>query len=151
MHDQLTDVHGAGAQRSDPKTGNRDDYPLYWGPQGDVRYVFNYVRCVRDVQTTATGINDTESHSPMQFILYENYPNPFNPRTTNEYSIPQDSHVILTIYNVSGQRISVLKDALQTAGNYSVTWNATGVPSGLYFCTLKAGGFTETRKMVVVR
>lgn len=49
MHDRLMDVHGAGAQRSDPKSGNAGDYPEYFGPQGDVRYVFNYVRCVRSV------------------------------------------------------------------------------------------------------
>ncbi len=49
MFDRLMDVHGAGAQRSDPKTGNEVDYPQYFGPQGDVRYVFNYVRCVRSV------------------------------------------------------------------------------------------------------
>ncbi len=49
MNGNLMDVHGAGAQRSDPKSGNSDDYPEYWGPQGDVRYVYNYVRCVRDI------------------------------------------------------------------------------------------------------
>jgi len=49
MNGQLLDVHGAGAQRSDPKDGDPADYPAYWGPQGDVRYVFNYVRCVRDI------------------------------------------------------------------------------------------------------
>lgn len=49
MHGKLMDVHGAGAQRSDPKDGNPGDYPSYWGPQGDVRYVFNYVRCVRNI------------------------------------------------------------------------------------------------------
>ncbi len=49
IHNQLLDVHGAGAQRSDPKSGDPGDYPEYWGPQGDVRYVFNYVRCVRDI------------------------------------------------------------------------------------------------------
>ena len=49
MHDQLMDVHGAGAQRSDPKSGDPGDYPSYWGPQGDVRCVYNYVRCVRDI------------------------------------------------------------------------------------------------------
>lgn len=48
MNDTLMDVHGAGSQRSDPKTGDPDDYPSYWGPQGDVRYAFNYVRCVRN-------------------------------------------------------------------------------------------------------
>jgi hypothetical protein len=49
MRGRLLDVHGAGAQRSDPKAGNEEDYPQYFGPQGDVRYVFNYARCVRSV------------------------------------------------------------------------------------------------------
>ncbi len=49
MNDILMDVHGAGCQRSDPKSGDPADYPQYWGPQGDVRYVYNYVRCVRDI------------------------------------------------------------------------------------------------------
>ncbi|MDB4584270.1 DUF1566 domain-containing protein, partial [Draconibacterium sp.] len=50
MNGTLMDVHGAGCQRSDPKSGNQDDYPQYWGPQSDVRYVYNYVRCVRDLK-----------------------------------------------------------------------------------------------------
>jgi len=50
MNGILMDVHGAGAQRSDPKAGNPQDYPVFWGPQGDVRYVFNYVRCVREIE-----------------------------------------------------------------------------------------------------
>ncbi len=50
MEGALMDVHGAGAQRSDPKSGNPQDYPVFWGPQGDVRYVFNYVRCVRGIE-----------------------------------------------------------------------------------------------------
>ena len=49
MNGELMDVHGAGAQRSDPKSGNPSDYPQYFGPQGDVRYVFNFVRCVRNI------------------------------------------------------------------------------------------------------
>ena len=72
-------------------------------------------------------------------------------RKAIEYRIPQDNHVILTIYNISGQRISVLKDVLQKAGNYSITWYATGLPSGLYFCNIKANGYTETRKMLLVK
>lgn len=51
MRGKLMDVHGAGAQRSDPKSGNKDDYPQYFGPQGDVRYVYNYVRCVRNINS----------------------------------------------------------------------------------------------------
>ncbi len=50
MNNMLMDVHGAGAQRSDPKSGSASSYPQFWGPQGDVRYVYNYVRCVRDIK-----------------------------------------------------------------------------------------------------
>ncbi|MCY1722382.1 hypothetical protein OU798_18680 [Prolixibacteraceae bacterium Z1-6] len=50
MNGTLMDVHGAGCQRSDPKSGNRDDYPQYFGPQGDVRCVYNFVRCVRSIR-----------------------------------------------------------------------------------------------------
>lgn len=55
MHNRLMDVHGAGSQRSDPKSGNVKDYPRYFGPQGDVRYVFNYVRCVRTIKLTGAN------------------------------------------------------------------------------------------------
>jgi len=58
MNDRLMDVHGAGAQRSDPKSGDRGAYPVYHGPQGDVRYVYNAVRCVRDAGIlSATGVS----------------------------------------------------------------------------------------------
>ncbi|UOD33949.1 hypothetical protein DSN97_07170 [Deferribacteraceae bacterium V6Fe1] len=50
MRNRIMDVHGAGSQRSDPKSGRASDYPQYFGPQGDLRYVFNYVRCVRDAK-----------------------------------------------------------------------------------------------------
>ncbi|MCB4204613.1 hypothetical protein LF845_06530 [Deferribacterales bacterium Es71-Z0220] len=50
MRNRIMDVHGAGSQRSDPKSGRVSDYPQYFGPQGDLRYVFNYVRCVRDAK-----------------------------------------------------------------------------------------------------
>ena len=79
------------------------------------------------------------------------YPNPFNPSTIIEYSLPENGHVTMTVYNVSCQVVVVLKDEYQQAGNYSIIWNASDKPSGLYFCTLKANGISETRKMVVVK
>ena len=68
-----------------------------------------------------------------------------------EYNLPQDSNVTLSIYNISGQQVAVLKNDIQTAGDYYVSWNADDLPSGLYFCNLRADGFAETRKMVLVR
>ena len=92
-----------------------------------------------------------EEKFPLAFRVYQPYPNPFNPTTTIGYSVPQDTHITLSIYNGSGQLVSVLKDEYQQAGNHTVTWNATGLPSGLYFYILKADGFMETRKMSLVK
>jgi Tol biopolymer transport system component len=85
------------------------------------------------------------------FGLLSNYPNPFNPATTISYNLPKSACVKLSIFNTSGQRVSILKDEYQLAGSYSAIWNATGFPSGLYFYILDANGFRETRKMMLVK
>jgi len=92
-----------------------------------------------------------ENETPTEFSLSQNYPNPFNEVTIIKYSLPQKSHVTFIIYNLTGQAISVLKNENQKAGNYSITWNAAEMPSGLYFFTLSADNFTETRKMILVK
>ncbi|MFC1541589.1 two-component regulator propeller domain-containing protein [Candidatus Latescibacterota bacterium] len=88
---------------------------------------------------------------PSEIFLLQNTPNPFNLSTTIEYSISQNVKVNLSVYNISGQRVTVLKDDYQQAGNYTVNWDATGFPSGQYYCILEANGFTQTRKMVLVK
>ncbi|MFC1692732.1 T9SS type A sorting domain-containing protein [Candidatus Latescibacterota bacterium] len=104
------------------------------------------------VAPKSTGPNAIEENTlPDGFMLSQNYPNPFNPATTIEYSIPHDTHVTLTIYNLSGQVVNVMKDEYQQAGKHSVTWDASDMPSGLYFYTLKANGISETRKMLLVK
>ena len=90
-----------------------------------------------------------EENAPLEFRINGIYPNPFNPSTTIEYSIPQDSHVTVTIYNSYGQYIKTLKNEFQQTGNYSITWNASEHSSGLYFCNLKANGLSQTGKMVL--
>ncbi|MFC1607871.1 T9SS type A sorting domain-containing protein, partial [Candidatus Latescibacterota bacterium] len=84
----------------------------------------------------ASGYRTSVESAPSQFGVSAPYPNPFNASTTIKYSLPADSYVILTVYNVSGQVVSVLKNELQSAGHYSFTWNATDMPSGLYFVTV---------------
>ena len=102
-----------------------------------------------DTKTKVEKEMNTQQHSV--FYLTQNHPNPFNPITTIGYSLLQDGHVKLAIYNAFGQRIEVLKDEYQQTGHYSVVWDATGMPSGLYFCHLNAGGFTETRKIMLLK
>lgn len=93
---------------------------------------------------------------PKEFTLFQNYPNPFNPQTVIEYALPYDCKVEITIYNILGQKVRTLASERQEAGYKRVVWdskNSRGevVSSGIYFYRIKAGEFTEARKMVILR
>jgi hypothetical protein len=88
--------------------------------------------------------------------LSQNYPNPFNPTTTIAFSIKERGHVSLAIYNVAGERVQTLADEIVAAGAHTSVWDgrdAAGQPvsSGVYFYQLKATGFEQTRKMVLLK
>jgi mannose/cellobiose epimerase-like protein (N-acyl-D-glucosamine 2-epimerase family) len=85
------------------------------------------------------------------FELYQNYPNPFNPSTTINYQIPDLSFVTLKVNDVLGNEITTIVNEQKPAGNYEVGFNATGLPSGVYFYQLKAGNFIETKKMLLLK
>jgi len=98
------------------------------------------------------GITDIEDELiPTQYALSQNYPNPFNPSTTIQYQIPRESHVTLTIYNVIGQRIVTLVDEVKQAGFYNVRWNASNCANGIYFYSIVAKDFIQTRKMILLK
>ena len=88
---------------------------------------------------------------PRQFTLQQNHPNPFNPGTTIEYSIPQLSTVEIKVLDVLGREVVTLLSEEKPAGAYTVRWNADGVASGVYFYRLQAGGLVQARKMLLVR
>ncbi|MBI4548077.1 MAG: T9SS type A sorting domain-containing protein [Ignavibacteriae bacterium] len=96
---------------------------------------------------------------PKSFALHQNYPNPFNPVTVIRYQLPVNSWVTLKVYNVLGQEIKTLVDEIQYAGFRSVEWNASSVPSGVYFYRLTAGdastgsaqSFTQVKNMLLLR
>ena len=103
-------------------------------------------------RSTPTSVEENQSEVlPNEFQLLQNYPNPFNPSTTIKYQLPSESKVTLTIYNVLGQVIKVLVDGIQTGGYKLVEWNASGIASGVYFYTIKAGNFIETKKMILLK
>ena len=93
-----------------------------------------------------------------EFSLKQNYPNPFNPSTTIEYTIApanyssgETSVVKLKIYDVLGNEIAILVDKEKPAGKYRVEFNASGLPSGIYFYQLNTGNYTETKKMILIK
>jgi C-terminal processing protease CtpA/Prc len=88
---------------------------------------------------------------PATFDLYRNAPNPFNPITTIGFALPEATEVQLTVYNILGQTVAVLVDAQLEAGRNSVQWDASSMASGVYFYRLKAGDFTATKKMALIK
>jgi hypothetical protein len=91
------------------------------------------------------------NHLPQEYRLEQNYPNPFNPITTITYTLPRTSSVTLKICDILGREIVTLVAGTQGPGYRSVQFNASGLPSGIYFCRLQAGAFTDTKKVLVVR
>jgi len=89
--------------------------------------------------------------APTEFMLYQNFPNPFNPATKITYTLPQKNYVALKIYNVLGKEVATLVNEKKPTGIYEVEFNAAKLPSGIYFYRIQAGSFFETKKMVLLR
>ncbi len=89
--------------------------------------------------------------APAEFSLQQNYPNPFNPSTTINYTVAEESIVSLKVYDLLGREIAELVNNELEAGNYTINFDASQLTSGIYFYTLQAGQFSETKKMTVLR
>lgn len=89
--------------------------------------------------------------APRTFLVHQNYPNPFNPSTMLEYEIPSAGRVHVEVFNTLGERIAVVVDKVQEAGKYRVTFDANGIPSGVYFYRITAGASTATGRMILMR
>jgi hypothetical protein len=88
---------------------------------------------------------------PDEFALEQNYPNPFNPTTTISFDIGKPSFATLRIYDVLGREVATLVQRQMVPGRYTTSWNAEGLPSGIYYYGLSAGGFRDTKKMLIVK
>lgn len=94
---------------------------------------------------------------PERFELRQNYPNPFNPRTSFEFRVSSGStklsagseFVTLKVLDVLGREVATLVDEYRQPGTYLAQWDASGLPSGVYFYGIQAGGFSDTKKMVL--
>ncbi len=97
------------------------------------------------------GITGQQNETPKEYKLYQNYPNPFNPGTVISFQLPVAGFVILRVYDILGREVATMVNEQLNAGTYSVDWNASNYPSGIYFYTLSTEEFSETRKAALIR
>jgi len=153
----LMDVDGLVVSDHD-QFGGTSPFPLDYiiDQEGKVAYHDTEYdpRRMTEIMNDLLGIVSVEedvSTTPFSFQLEQNYPNPFNPVTTISYLLPSRSEIRLTIYNILGEEITRLFDGIQSVGLHRITWDASGVSSGIYFYRIQAGDFVQTRKMLLLK
>ena len=105
---------------------------------------------ISDCWNTSTAIDNSNS-APLSFSLYQNYPNPFNPSTTIKYILPKEGIVTLKVFNVLGKEVKTLTNEFEQAGTHNISFNASTLPSGIYFYRLTSGNFTQVKKLVYIK
>ncbi|MCG6960031.1 T9SS type A sorting domain-containing protein [bacterium BMS3Abin03] len=100
---------------------------------------------------TISGIEDANYTAPINYVLYQSYPNPFNPTTNIKYSIPKSSKVSLKIYDILGREVTSLVDKYEKSGTYTIQFTAKNLASGIYFYRIKAGKFVQTKKLMLLK
>jgi hypothetical protein len=105
-----------------------------------------------DIEDTGTAVApDPGEEIPQVFRLHANYPNPFNPETTIRFDVKERARVRLQVFNLLGQAVETLVDEVLAPGTYQAVFDARGLPTGSYFYRLEAGGFSETKPMVLLK
>ena len=98
-----------------------------------------------------SNIVEVEVMITKDYSLSQNYPNPFNPATLISFSIPNDEFVSLRIYDVLGREFAQIINERRSAGTYQIEFNGAALNSGVYYYTLTAGSYTETKKMMIIK
>ncbi len=136
----------------------------YGGRKGQVITAYEHIAVISngysihiyDLRDVLTDYEPVVDNLPAEYYLFQNYPNPFNPVTTIEYSLPRRGRVELSVYNILGQKVTTLVDEEKSAGRHTVEWRGTGsdgrsLASGIYLYRLLIEGYTETRKMILIK
>ncbi len=106
--------------------------------------------CLQLTFTCPTGGIQTVE-IPNTYRLYQNYPNPFNPVTKIKYGVPKNGYIKLTVYDELGKEVAIVDEGYKEANTYEAVFDATNLPSGVYYYKLESDGFTDTKKMVIIK
>ena len=130
-------------------SGNHDVYLLFTGSGSNKLFMQQSFYFTEE--KLSTGTMGENIKGPRKYELEQNYPNPFNPTTVIKYQLPVESRISLKVYNLIGQVVTTLYDGFHQSGNYSATFNAEGLSSGVYYYRIKTGTFSQTKKMIFLK
>ncbi|MGB5872230.1 MAG: T9SS type A sorting domain-containing protein, partial [Bacteroidota bacterium] len=122
----------------------------YWRVRGGNLSEWGPFSLVRNFSVIITDVEE-ETQIPDRFTLSQNYPNPFNPSTQIQFGVPREGRILLEVYNLLGERVATLIDGHMSAGAYTVRYNASDLPSGIYYYRMTAAESVITRKMLLVK
>jgi Secretion system C-terminal sorting domain len=105
----------------------------------------------RTLSEMITSVNMVSSEIPVDFSMSQNYPNPFNPTTNVKIQMPKGGFVKLTVFDISGKEVKILVNEYLGAGTYKIDFDASQYSSGIYFYTMTTAGYSQTRKMVLIK
>ncbi len=142
---KVTEIKAAGSSNA-PKDYSYSDRNITAG-----NYNYRLKMIDNDGTYKYSKVVEAGVAKPTAFKLEQNYPNPFNPTTTINYDLPIDAQVQINIYSITGQLVKILVQEKQSAGYYSVPFNAAGLASGTYIYQLRAGSFIQSSKMVILK
>ncbi len=118
----------------------------------EVKHLEEHVVATVTPYSKLTSVNSPVVNTiPQEYKLFQNYPNPFNPSTIIKYQIPKQSHVVIKVYDILGNQVAVLANKYEPAGKYIVNFDASKLSSGVYFYTINAGSFVQTKKLVLMK
>ncbi|HTP13295.1 MAG TPA: T9SS type A sorting domain-containing protein, partial [Bacteroidota bacterium] len=118
---------------------------------GDTTYAITDDGIFVLMASPATGVGRKSGSTPAVYVLFQNYPNPFNPTTAISYQLSAVSKVTLKVYDLLGREVATLVDGEVNAGKHEATFDASRLASGIYFYRLRAGNFTDTKKLVLLK
>ncbi len=122
-----------------------------WGDADRKTLYITAGKSLYKIRLAATDVQIAAAQPVKSFQLFANYPNPFNPSTLIRYQLPVNCFATLKIYDILGKEVATLVNETQTAGNHTAMFNGSAFPSGVYFYTLRAGTFMETKKLMLIK
>ena len=140
-----------GANWTQQSSGTNNTLRSVFFPAVDTGYTVGLSGTIRKTTTGFVGINLIGNSIPDKFSLAQNYPNPFNPATKIRFEIPEAGFTELKVYDAAGREVKTIVSEELNMGVYEADFNAVSLPSGVYFYKLTSGGFTGTRKMILIK